>query len=162
MLLHLLNFWILLFAPQPTIQQEVPVYSFEEFEPMLHRNTDTLYVVNFWATWCKPCVKELNYFDQLETKFKGKKIKVILVTLDFEENLEKQVKPFLLKKNIQSEVVMLDDPNSNEWIEKVDPSWSGSIPATVLYSQAGRSFYEKEFTENELNQLINKQLKNIH
>ncbi len=152
---------MLIFTSSTAVQQDIPVYDFDEFEPVLHRDSDSLYVINFWATWCKPCVKELAYFDQLETQFKGEKIKVILVSLDFEENIETQVKPFLLKKNIRSEVMVMDDANSTEWLEKVDPSWSGTIPATVIYSKKGRSFYEKEFTKEEINKLVRSHLNKL-
>ena len=154
MLLHLITLWFLYFPTEINAERSIPVYDFEAFEPILHRQSDTLYVVNFWATWCKPCVKELGAFDALERRFPGEKIKVILVSLDFEENIEKQVKPFLARKNIQSEVVVLDDPNSTAWIEKVDPSWSGTIPATVIYSKKGRNFYEKEFVGEEIYTLV--------
>lgn len=142
-------------------ERTIPVYDFAAFEPVLHRQSDTLYVVNFWATWCKPCIKELPAFNELENQFRGEKIKVILVSLDFEENIETSVKPFLKKKNIQSEVMVLDDPNSTAWIEKVDPTWSGSIPATVIYSKKGRSFYEKEFVGDELYKIVKTHLNKL-
>lgn len=145
---------------EPLEKPEVPVYtSFTEFEPILHKNSDTLYVVNFWATWCKPCVKELPHFDELADKFPDEKIKVVLVSLDFSENVEKQVLPFLERKKIKSEVVVLDDPDPNSWIEKVDPSWSGAIPATVIYSKDKRFFYERDFTEEALHETIKQHLK---
>ncbi|MBI1221537.1 MAG: redoxin domain-containing protein [Bacteroidetes bacterium] len=153
-----LLFWIN-FALMPA-EPEVPVYaSFEDFQPYLHQTSDTLYVVNFWATWCKPCVKELPYFDQLASKYPDQKIKVILVSLDFSENLKEQVLPFLEKIQIQSQVLILDDPNTTAWIEKVDSSWSGAIPSTVFYSKDFREFHEGDFTEETLHQTVNKLLK---
>ncbi|MDX5320174.1 MAG: TlpA family protein disulfide reductase [Bacteroidota bacterium] len=155
MLLHLISLWLLFLPAAAPASREVPVYSdFSEFEPLLHQQNDTIYVINFWATWCKPCVKELPFFDKLTSEFPEEKIKVILVSLDFAEAKNERVIPFLEKKQIQSQVVILDDQDANAWIEKVDPSWSGAIPATVLYKNNHRSFFEKEFHEEELKQTI--------
>lgn len=142
------------FQPQEKQQKPIPVYDFAEFEHLLHQSSDTLYVLNFWATWCKPCVKELPYFDALERKFQGEKLKVILVSLDDRELLNKSIIPLLEKRNITSQVVVLDDARANDWIDKVDSSWSGAIPATLVYSNKLRYFYEQDFTEQELNQII--------
>lgn len=134
---------------KPT-QAEVPVYNFEQFEPLLHRNTDTTYIVNFWATWCKPCIQELPLFDSLAMEYRNKKVKVLLVSLDFAEKKDPVVIPFIKRKNIQSEVVIMDDPDADAWISKVDSSWSGAIPATVIYHKNQRAFYEKSFHNSEL------------
>lgn len=127
----------------------IPVYDFKGFEPLLHINNDTTYVVNFWATWCKPCVAELPYFEQLNEQYKNQKVKVLLVSLDFSTQIEKKLNPFLERKQLKSEVVVLDDPDANGWIDKVDPKWSGAIPATVIYQGDKRAFYEESFEHYE-------------
>ena len=111
--------------------------------------TDKTLVVNFWATWCKPCIKELPYFEAAQTKYK-EDIRVILVSLDFPEKLESQLIPFVNENAIHSQVVLLDDPYENEWIPKVDSTWSGAIPATLIISGSKKVFYEKSFTQEEL------------
>ena len=135
---------------------EVPVYkTFDDFEPILHQDTDTTYVVNFWATWCGPCVKELPYFEALHKRYEDQPVKVVLVSLDFEKHIVKKLLPFLNKKDIQSDVVLLADGKANNWIDKVDPSWSGAIPITLVYKGDKREFYEKEFhSEQELVNII--------
>ncbi len=135
-------------------RQEIPIYTFEEFSPYLNKDSDTTYIINFWASWCKPCIKELPDFDQLEKHYEGKKVKVILVSLDFGEKLESQVLPLLQKRNIQSQVVVLDDPDANSWINKIDPGWSGSIPATLVYRKKERYFFERSFTASELHETL--------
>jgi len=133
--------------------------TFDELEEyVFERGGDTAYVVNFWATWCAPCVKELPYFEELNAKHKDGKFKQILVSLDFEKQIDSRLKPFLLKHDIQSEVVVLLDGKAQNWIDRVDPSWSGAIPITVIYNEGQRLFYEQEFhslaeLEVELNKL---------
>lgn len=137
----------------------VKAYDFKAFEHYLHKENDTVYVVNFWATWCMPCVAELPNFERLNAEYKGKKVKVLLVSLDMKKQVQKSLLPFIKRKNIKSEVVFLNDPNADAWITKVDSSWSGAIPATVIYSKDKRKFYEQSFTfeslEKELKQFLN-------
>lgn len=128
----------------------VPSYNFEELNTLLTKDNDTTYVVNFWATWCRPCIKELPAFEKLNADYADEKVKVLLVSLDFPDKIEKQVIPFMDKNNIQSDVVLLDDSDANSWIPKVSEEWSGSIPATVIYKGALREFYEHSFTFEEL------------
>lgn len=136
-------------------QGAIPVYTFDEFEPMLHKAGETTYVVNFWATWCKPCIKELPYFEKVAVDYAGKNVEVLLVSLDFPRLLEKQVIPFVRDNNIKSPVVLLDDTGANEWIPKVDETWSGAIPATLIYKGKQRKFYEGSFTLADLEKEIN-------
>ncbi|WP_420572354.1 TlpA family protein disulfide reductase [Kordia sp.] len=132
---------------------EIPVLNFEEFEKYLKIDDNNTHVVNFWATWCAPCVKELPYFEAVNQEYKDKNVKVLLVSLDF--NLKK-LNSFLAKNDLQSEKVLLDDPDQNAWISKVSKEWSGSIPATVIYNRGQRKFYERSFTKSELeNELKN-------
>lgn len=130
--------------------RSIPMYSFEELNPLLHIDNDTTYVVNFWATWCKPCVKELPAFEQLGSNYGDQKVKVVLVSLDFPDVLESRVIPFVESKDLQSEVVLLDDPDANSWIPKIAEEWTGAIPATLIYQGEKRKFYERTFTYDEL------------
>ncbi len=139
----------------------VKSFDFNSFEPYLHQNDDTTYVINFWATWCLPCVKELPYFEQLNEKYKNQNVKVILVSLDLPKKVESNLIPFIKKKNLKSDIIHLNDPDANTWIEKVDKSWAGSIPATVIYNKKGRVFAEDSYSslkelEEELLTIIKK------
>ncbi|WP_046743557.1 TlpA disulfide reductase family protein [Kordia zhangzhouensis] len=131
----------------PVKASEVPILNFEQFEKYLHLDDEYIHVVNFWATWCAPCVKELPYFEAVNQEYKDKNVKVLLVSLDF--NLKK-LDAFLAKNELKSEKVLLDDPDQNSWIPKVSPEWSGAIPATVIYKKGKRKFYEHSFTKAEL------------
>ncbi len=111
---------------------------------------DTLYVANFWATWCKPCVQELPAFDSLYAETKNRPVKILLVSLDFKEDLDKKVNPFLKNKDIQAECVLLDEINGNDFINKISPQWSGAIPATRISYNGKIIFLEKKITRVEL------------
>lgn len=135
-----------------TSKNEVTSLSYNELKPLLHKEGNKTYVVNFWATWCAPCIKELPYFEAINQK---ENVEVLLVSLDFPKHKESRLLPFIKKKQLQSKVVLLDDSYENLWINAIDSTWSGAIPATIIYNQNKRMFYEQSFTEDELNQIIN-------
>jgi len=149
-------------SKKESVQKEnelIEVYNYEQLENFLDSDQHQTYVVNFWATWCKPCIKELPYFEEVQIKYQGE-IKVILVSLDFTSKLESQLIPFVSEKKIKSQVILLDDPHENEWIPKVDATWSGAIPATLIMKGDKRKFFERSFTKEELENEILK-FKNI-
>ncbi|TNJ44531.1 TlpA family protein disulfide reductase [Tamlana fucoidanivorans] len=129
---------------------ELEVYDFEGFKTFLNKKDNTVYVINFWATWCAPCVKELPYFETLDKAYRDQDVKVILVSLDFPHLYDKKLKPFIEKNKLTSKVIALDDVDMNHWIPQVDKNWSGSIPATIIYKNDNRKFYEDSFTYEEL------------
>lgn len=137
----------------------VRVLTFDELSPHLNQKNDTVYLVNFWATWCAPCVAELPAIGEVEKKYAGKKFKVLLVSLDMPGQLNNRLIPFIEARKIRSEVVLLNDPNQNRWIDLVDKNWSGEIPFTVIYSKNFRETYSKTFTFNALDSIINRKIK---
>jgi thiol-disulfide isomerase/thioredoxin len=145
----------LLFAV-PSLAQQVTVIKLPELQKRLSRQNDTTYVVNFWATWCAPCVKELPYLDQLSTTYAKQKVKVLLVSMDYASQLDKKVKPFVAKRGLKSEVVLLNEPDPNSWMDKVDSKWTGAIPFTILVNSAKkkRATFEQELTAAELNKQV--------
>jgi len=102
-------------------------------EKLVNRGGDTVYVINFWATWCKPCVAELPSFDSLATGFQNRPVRVVLVSNDFEDEIDTKLKPFLARKRLKPEVMVLTETNANVWLPIVDKDWSGAIPVTLLY-----------------------------
>lgn len=145
---------VLLIISAPVLKAQdsttTPMVGFDYVEKLLQpKNNDTTYVINFWATWCKPCIKELPYITNLETKYADKKIKVYIISLDFSKNYAKMLQ-FLKDRNIKTEGALLNAPDANAWIDKVDKRWSGAIPATVIFNKNKREFYEQEFEEEEL------------
>jgi thiol-disulfide isomerase/thioredoxin len=129
---------------------EAQITVFEKFDDMeteilTDLSPDTTYVINFWATWCGPCIKELPYFEELNALYDGQPFKQILVSLDDPKKLESKVIPFLNNNKIESKVVLLADGKANSWIDRVDPSWSGAIPITLILKGEQKKFYEREF-----------------
>ena len=126
------------------------VYDYDGLEPLINKTDDKIHVVNFWATWCAPCVKELPYFEAINEKYKAEGVEVLLVSLDFPNKYDSNLKPFIKEHKLKSKVVALDDTNMNRWLPLVNKDWTGAIPATIIYNNENRQFYEQSFTQEEL------------
>lgn len=128
----------------------------EEIQARIEKGTDTTYIVNFWATWCSPCVAELHYFTELEDAHREEPVKVLLVSLDFKKDIDGKLVPFIRKKKISTEVLFLDETSDNEWIPKADSLWQGNIPATLIRNQGKnyRKFIPRETNFTELDSLV--------
>lgn len=151
---YILGAFMFLFSVQIQAQKVAVFDRYADIEKTVLNDENTTYVVNFWATWCAPCVKELPHFEQLNSE--NKKVKVVLVSLDFKDQYEAKLLPFIKKKNIKSEVVLLTDKDYNTWLPTVDKDWSGSIPATLIVKNGKKVFVEKMFTSyEELDQFVN-------
>ena len=139
--------------------QQIMAYKADDLVKRIS-NTDTFYVVNFWATWCGPCVKELPEFDKIRLAFSGKPVKILLVSLDFKDAYPKKIASAIKKKNLSHEVIWFNETNANEFIPKIDNRWQGSIPATLLSYKKMEytNFFEGSIDASRLQVLIEKQL----
>lgn len=152
--LQLLLITALTISIKSTSAQEIKSYNFKELEPIFQSQNDTTYVINFWAMWCKPCVEELPEFEDIRKDYADKKVKVILVSLDFGNGVEDRLTKFLDQKDIHAKVVLLDDPDANSWIGKVDENWDGALPATVIYKKNIRKVFTRQISYDELEKSI--------
>lgn len=126
--------------------QHIPAYTAKNIIENCS-SKDTLYIINFWATWCAPCVAELPEFNALYNHYKGKPVKVLLVSLDFKEDYPMKLERFVERKKLLPAVAWLSDTNPDVFIPVIEKSWEGSIPATVIV-HTGRQF--KKFIEGSI------------
>ncbi len=123
----------------------------------VNQQDNKVYVVNFWATWCVPCVKELPDFVRVYNENKGRSdFEMVLVSLDRSSDYETKVKPFIEEHQLTPPVVLLADvKRMNEWIPSIHKSWSGAIPATAIYKNGKQIyFHEGVLSYEELKTLI--------
>ncbi len=155
-----MKFWSLLFLFSISIAaqaQEISDKNFALFYKQDIAKSKGILVVNFWATWCKPCVEELPYFERIFQEMKSDSFNVCLANLDFNSKYKSSATDFVNKKSIQSKVVHINDSDPNEWINKVDLTWSGAIPATVIFLNGSKVFFkEGEMTYEEISSVISK------
>jgi len=132
------------------------IINWEEMEKILSDSTDSTTVMIFWASWCKPCIRELPVFEKIRKAKSGKAIRFIYVSLDFATEKTERLDPFV-RNNLQgAKVLLLDEPNYNKWLSKVAKGWGGSIPMTLVFNNytKKRLFAESEITEEKLRSMI--------
>ncbi len=147
---------LLLLTVHATMAQEVKVVKYEQLQEAIAAEKDKLLVVNFWATWCGPCLAELPHFMEVNRENKGDAgFKMILVSLDPVRQLEK-VKQVIARRKLETEHYLLDDnARMNEWIPVFDAGWGGGIPATFIYKNGKKAeFVERGLSKAELKNLI--------
>lgn len=143
---------ILFMLSSVTAFSQVKTVKLDALTSLLNNDADSVYVINFWATWCKPCIEELPYFEEATSAFSQKNVRIILVSLDSPSELDRVLLPFVKKKDLKSEILLLDEQNPNEWIDKIEPEWTGSLPATIIQRNRikKRVFLEKQLEKEEL------------
>jgi thiol-disulfide isomerase/thioredoxin len=150
MKIKLIPIFLLVFISTSAFSQNVKLLNIDQLNERIKNGKDSTYVVNFWATWCAPCIKELPHFEKLGTEYKSEKLAVLLVSVDFKSKLNSSVIPFVKRKGFKNQVFLLNESNPQEYIDRIDPSWSGSIPATIFIKNDKRKFIETELTYEQL------------
>lgn len=154
--MHRLIVFFLLLSSSAAFPQSMKteIIKFPQLEKMMTTGEAEIQVFNFWATWCAPCVKELPLFEAVHNKG-VENIQITLISLDFSDKVSR-VDSFIERKKMKLPNYLLDEIDYNAWIDKVDPQWSGAIPATlIINSKTGqRKFIEKELKEGDLEKLI--------
>jgi thiol-disulfide isomerase/thioredoxin len=134
------------FAQSPKLQ----VLTINELKQRIQQGADTAYVINFWATWCKPCVEEMPILESIKAFHKGKPVKVILLSLDFTDQIETRLIPFIHQNALKNEIIVLAEDNPNNWIPMVNSSWSGVIPACWFIFKGREKFHEGQITLKQI------------
>lgn len=117
---------------------------------------DTTYVVNFWATFCKPCNEEIPHFINLVNQYKSKKIKLLLVSVDLASYVPKKLPAFIKANKYNTNHAWLNETNADYFCPKIDSSWSGAIPSTIFINnkKSYRKFFEGEMTATMFEQFL--------
>ena len=134
--------------------QQPRIIKLPELQQIFNSQNDTTYVINFWATWGVPCVKEFPAFQALADAHSGEKVQVVMVSLDFKKDFDLKLLPFVNQHPIKGNVYLLNEPDYNSWINKINPDWEGEIPVTFIFNNARkiRAFFPHDFTVETLQQ----------
>ncbi|MEO6000678.1 MAG: TlpA disulfide reductase family protein [Chitinophagaceae bacterium] len=145
-----LSFFVVLICGIST-GQGIKKMSIGELEKYI-RDSEKPLVVNFWATFCAPCVHEIPYFKStINEKFNGM-VDLILVSLDPPDYFPAKISSFASQKNFSIPLVWLNETNADYFCPRIDLKWSGSIPATLMVNNKKnyRKFYEQQLTPLQL------------
>lgn len=159
-------FWIsaviLLVSVQISSAQPISKISKDELVQILNNPSGKLHVVNFWATWCAPCVAELSGFQEVVNKMKSDKVDFLFVSLDFPSDGEQKLTAFMKKNHYSFKVALMTETDANSWIDLVDPSWQGDIPSTLFVNNSRKihQFHSGAMDKNKLEKTIQTLLTN--
>ena len=146
-LMVLVGYCLLGQMPDILAQNQVKKVKIEELKALISTKDEQVKVLNFWATWCRPCIQELPYFEKAHQTFDEAEVKVYLIAI--EDELEK-VQAFIQKKGITAEVWLLDEKDPNAWIPQIYDKWGGDIPVTIFLHQDEMLFHQGIYPEEKL------------
>jgi thiol-disulfide isomerase/thioredoxin len=145
---------ILLLSGFQSSAQTVAKWKIGELENYIKQSTKPV-IVNFWATFCKPCVEEIPYFQKLVKKYEKEGIELLLVSLDLKDAYA-NIPSFAAKHKFNSRIIYLNETNADLFCPKIDEKWSGAIPASLLVNNKTgyKKFFEEQIPENKLEEEI--------
>lgn len=135
--------------------QNIPSWKVTKLQDYIAKS-DSVLVVNFWATFCKPCIEEIPFFETIVKKYKNQKVKLLLVSLDLRDAYPSKINAFVKKNKYKSQIVWLNETNADYFCPKVDGDWGGGIPSTLIINKKTgyRKFFEEEMTKEQLDREI--------
>ncbi len=135
--------------------QEIKRVKITDLEKTIAESKSPL-IINFWATWCMPCLEEIPYFMKEAKKHAKDSLKLLLVSLDMDEAYPAQIRNTIVKRKITVPVQWLDETNADYFCPKIDPKWSGAIPASLfINNKTGyRKFFEEQLSHEDLKKEI--------
>jgi len=153
-LINLFFISLLIIVSVNVTAQEIPKWKIKELENYI-KEADKPLIINFWASFCKPCIEEIPYFQRMVKKFEKEGVELLLVSLDLKEDYPK-IKTFATKYKFTSSIVYLNETNADLFCPKIDEKWSGAIPASLFVNNKTgyRKFFEEQVSEKKLEQEV--------
>ncbi len=140
--------------------QTIPSYKIDQLDSLIKKSKHPM-IINFWATFCIPCIEEIPYFIQKTKDFEEQKVSLLLVSLDMEDYYPNKIINFAGKHNFTAPIAWLNETDADLFCPRIDESWSGAIPATLFVNNATgyRKFFEDQLSEKQLENEIHSMLK---
>ncbi len=134
-----------------TNAQSVAAWKIKDVANYYSKGNDSIYIVNFWATYCKPCIAEIPYLQNISNRYKYQKVKLLLVSLDLPTFYPGKIESFAKKNNFTADIVWLNESDADYFCPVIDKKWSGAIPATIIVNTANgyKKFIESEMSEGQ-------------
>jgi peroxiredoxin len=109
-----------------------------DFTKLKAESNGKVLLINFWATWCAPCVAEFPEFVMIDKTYRAKGVRTVSISTDEKSDIESAVLPFLKKQKAEFESFVSDSEDPQELIDVVDKNWSGALPATFVFDKQGK------------------------
>jgi thiol-disulfide isomerase/thioredoxin len=119
---------------------EVKTIAESELQELIDNRNGKVLLLNIWATWCPPCRKEIPDLVKLSDNYKST-VDVVGISIDYSEDLENKVLPFLEKNNVSYTNYLSGFRKDEDLINILNKNWSGALPASFLYNPSGDLLY---------------------
>ena len=140
---------------QPTVKK-IKITDLEQ----LIAQSDHPLIVNFWATFCVPCCKEIPYFQRTVAGYKDQQVELILVSLDLPDYYPARIAVSAKERGFTVPLFWLDETDAHYFCPKVDPRWTGGIPCSLFIDNKThyRRFFDRQLTEPQVGLAIKEML----
>ncbi|MBT5097041.1 MAG: TlpA family protein disulfide reductase [Candidatus Marinimicrobia bacterium] len=117
-------------------------------------------LINFWATYCVPCIEEFPMIVDLSKKYSEKGMQIYFVSADWLDR-KKEVRDFLLEKDVKGLSFIKEEGNDNNFINEISREWSGALPFTIVYDKNGNlsDYWEMKKNKDRFESAIIKAIK---
>ncbi len=142
--------------------QNIPSWKVTKLADFISKS-DSILVINFWATFCKPCIEEIPYFEKIVKKYSDKKVKFLMVSLDLKDEYPKGLTTFVKKNNYANQVIWLNETNADYFCPLVDKAWMGGIPSTLIVNKSTgyRKFFEQQLEAEQFETELKKAIESV-
>ena len=135
--------------------QSIAKWKIGDLEKYMEKSNGPV-IINFWATFCKPCIEEIPYFQQAIKEYEKQGVKLLLVSLDLPDYYPGKIKKFADQQKYKALIVWLDEYDADYFCPKVDTAWSGAIPASLFVNN--KTGYRKFFEEQIPKEVLRKEI----
>jgi len=120
------------------------------------KESKTPLIVNFWATFCVPCIQEMPYFQETARLYQSQNVSLLFVSLDLQEAYPTKVNAMAKKLQLSFPVVWLNETNADYFCPKIDTTWSGGMPSSLFVNNATgyHKFFEDQLSRDKLEGVI--------
>jgi thiol-disulfide isomerase/thioredoxin len=152
----------MLFSNLKVNGQDIRAVKITDLEKIISESRRPM-VINFWATWCRPCIEEIPWFQQVVKDFEKDSVQLILVSVDYKEEYPAGIQATAGKRGFTAPIVWLNETNADYFCPKIDPHWSGAVPATLIINNktGSRLFFEEQLGKEKLKEQVKAILKTL-
>jgi thiol-disulfide isomerase/thioredoxin len=140
--------------------QQIKKLKVDELKTYIEQSDHPL-IVNFWATFCAPCISEIPYLQSEAEKYKSEGVELLLVSLDSQDYYPSKIFAFAKRKNFTAHIVWLNETTFWNFYARIDKKWSGGIPSSLFINNKThyRKFFDRQLTEPQVEETIKAFLK---
>ena len=109
-----------------------------DLKEIMRKDSGKVILVNAWATWCKPCQDEIPGILKLRKAFRGKPFRLILLSADDADDINKKVRPALKKFKVDFPSYLMNDKSDQAFISGMSSEWNGALPTSFLFDRTGK------------------------